>query len=349
MALSVAKLAEYMSHGLNIYIVGEAGTGKTQCLKAAAKKKGYKMAYMSAPTLDAYVDLVGIPIAEQDEKLKKKVLEFVRKKEFEDIEGIFIDEFPRGELKTHNAFFEIIQDGTINGEKAFPKLKFVVAAGNPITDEYMGQQQLDLALLDRFDMYLETDIKADLAYFVTTFGKDIGKALVDWHNMHDHKEKGYLSPRRLEKIGHTWLKMPEISTLKAMMPPGGDFNVALLQKMLQTAAQGSKVRNDPTAPLLKRIPLMDNSEVRKSRDEILNLLPTLKPDEVARVTESVSRSLKEDIRVSSIVKDWGAALEYFSAADIKTLLSNWPPNRKTDLYKKLSEAQIAMGKNLVSI
>ena len=135
MGLSVAKLAEYMGHGLSVYISGEAGTGKTYCLKAAADRAGYKMGYLSAPTLDPYLELTGLPIVEYNEKLKKKVLEFIRRKDFDDIEVLFIDELPRGELKTLNAIFEIVAEGTLNGESALPKLKCVVAAGNPITED----------------------------------------------------------------------------------------------------------------------------------------------------------------------------------------------------------------------
>lgn len=349
MAISVAKLAEYMGHGLNIYIVGKAGTGKTQMLKKAGEKAGLKVGYMSAPTLDAYIDLIGIPTVEEDKTLNAKVLKFIRKKDFLDIEALFIDELPRGELKTLNAIFELLLDGTINGERAIPNLKCVIAAGNPMTEEYTGQQQLDEALLDRMDIYLETDTAADLPYFIEVFGKQVGKALVDWHKLHDHEEKGYLSPRRLEKIGHTWLKMSEVSTLKAMVPPGGTFNVNLLQKSLEQAVRGEKIQKDTSAPISKRVPFMADKEIRDQRVEILAALPSLAPSELAQVTEAVSRALKNGVIVDKIVSEWGSALEYFSTADKTTMVASWPSSRVVEFQKKLASEKIAIGKNLITV
>lgn len=350
MAITVAKLSEYMEHGLNIYIHGEAGTGKTQMLTAAAKALSYKLGYMSAPTLDAYVDLVGIPVAKMDKQRKKKVLQFVRKQDFDDIEVLMVDELPRGELKTLNALFEVIQtQGCINGELAFPKLKAVVAAGNPMTEDYQGQQELDLALLDRFDIYLETSTDADLAYFINVFGQETGNALVKWHKLHDHKEKGYLSPRRLEKIGHTWLKMPNIGTLKDMMPPSGQFDTNLLQKSLQASVQNVKIQADPNARLVDRLAFENPAEVRSRRDQIIAELPNLSRKDVAKVTEAVARSLMKAVQVKSIIANWAPVLEYFSATDKTMLMSKWTTSRITEFQQGIAEAKISLGKNLIDL
>jgi len=347
MAISVTKLSEYLNHGLNLYLTGEAGTGKTQMLKAAAALSGLKLGYMSAPTLDAYVDLVGIPVAEYSEVLKKKVLEFIRKKDFLDIEILFIDELPRGELKTLNAIFEIVQFGTINGEIAMPNLKAVVAAGNPLTDDYTGQQQVDYALLDRFDFYIETEIIADPAYFARVFGKEYGDALTKWHKLHDHKAKGYLSPRRLEKIGHTWLLMPDMGTLKGMVPPNGDFDVSLLQKSLSAAVKGTnKLKVDPSQPLEDRISFMSAQEIRNAKAEILDLMPKLDREPLAKVTEAVARALAVGIRVDAVIRDWGTALTYFSTTDKTSMMNAWRPDRTADFLKKIDEAKIQIGSEL---
>lgn len=347
MTFTVSKLAEYMGHGLNLYIYGEAGTGKTQMLEASCNKLGLKMGYMSAPTLDPWTDLTGIPIAEKNKALKKKVLKFVRKQDFDDIEVLFIDELPRGELKTLNALFEIIQTkGEINGEMAFPKLKCVVAAGNPMTDDYQGQQELDGALLDRFDMYLESSTVADPGYFANVFGKEVGKALTEWHKLHDHKAKGYLSPRRLEKIGHTWRKMPSESTIKAMVPPGGTFNTNDLHKRLLNASQGDSTLVDASAPLIQKITFMSSDEIRSAQEEIIALLPTLDRSEMAQLTERVSAALQTGIRIDTIISKWAPVLEYFSASDKTTLLAKKNPAQNSEFTRKCIEAQLAIGKNL---
>ena len=348
MSVSVAKLSEYMKLGLNIYISGEAGTGKTQMLTAASDKSSFKMGYLSAPTLDAYVDLVGIPVAEYNDQLKKKVLEFIRKSDFEDIEVLFIDELPRGELKTLNAIFEIVQFGTINGEIAIPNLKCVVAAGNPMTDKYTGQQQLDTALLDRFDLYLETDSQADLPYFIKTFGKDIGKALVSWHKLHDHESKGYLSPRRLEKMGKTWQMIPEVGTLKAMTPPGGTFDVDLLHKALADASKGGKTKADPSSALVDRIPFMSVDEIRQARKEIIDELPKVARADQAKITEGAARALKKGLRVSVILQDWAPVLEYFSNIDKTSMMADWAASRNAEFLTGSTKENLVIGAKLKS-
>lgn len=349
MAITVAKLAEYMENELNIYISGEAGTGKTRMLMAAAKKLKLEMGYMSAPTLDAYVDLVGIPVAKMDKALKKRVLQFIRKSGFGDIQVLFVDELPRGELKTLNAIFELIQFGTINGEIAMPKLKCVVGAGNPMTEDYNGQQELDLALLDRFDMYLETDTKADPGYFTNTFGKTVGLALTSWHSAHDHKEKGYLSPRRLEKIGHTWLKMPEVGTLKAMMPPRGEFNVDLLQSKLEKASAQDRYKDDDSAPIQKRISMLSSDQIKEKREEILKSLPNLSKGDLAQTTGAIARTVRTGYRITALVEQWGPAFEYFAPSDTMDMMGPWSATKNTEFMKAITAAGISIGKNLVKV
>lgn len=343
---SVDTLAKYMELGLNIYIFGEHGTGKTFRLKDASKAAGLKLGYMSAPTLDAYVDLIGIPVAEENKELNRKVLEFIRKKEFDDIEVLFIDELPRGELKTLNAVFEVIQFGTINGDRALPKLKCVVAAGNPMTDEYVGQQQLDAALMDRFQVYLETSSSPDSAYFLNHFGKIFGKALIDWHGSHNREEDGYLSPRRLEDIGDTWKKISELATIKAMLPPGTSYKASLLHTQLQDAVRQERVASDPNASLVDKISLYSAFDVRSAREEIIEALPGLAPSDLSHVVENVAKKLSKGISTTKLVDEWGEFFEWCDPSAKTIFMRELSSARTGELLQKLKERNIRFGSKL---
>jgi MoxR-like ATPase len=91
MAITVQQLKQYMDASKNILIAGEAGTGKTEMLRAAAGELGLSMKYYSSSTLDPFADLVGIPVPDQ----VKKVVEYYRPREIDEAEVIFFDELNR--------------------------------------------------------------------------------------------------------------------------------------------------------------------------------------------------------------------------------------------------------------
>ena len=99
MAITVQQLKQYMEANKNILIAGEAGTGKTEMLKAAANELNLKMKYYSSSTLDPFADLVGIPVPNTSTKL----VEYYRPREIDEAQVIFFDELNRADPKTINA------------------------------------------------------------------------------------------------------------------------------------------------------------------------------------------------------------------------------------------------------
>jgi hypothetical protein len=89
-------------------------------------------------------------------------LQMVRPRDVDDAELIFFDEFNRADPKVHNAVLEIVQFQTINGEK-LPHARMVWAAMNPPGKEY-DVEDLDPALVDRFDVYEEVKATPSVTY-----------------------------------------------------------------------------------------------------------------------------------------------------------------------------------------
>jgi hypothetical protein len=198
----VPHAEQYLDANLNVLLIGLHGTGKTTSVLDLAQQKGLNVKLFTCSTLDVYTDLVGVPdpVVAAD---GQKELDFIRPREIDEAEFIFFDEINRADAKTLNAILEIIQFGTINGTP-LPKLRCCWAAMNPPGLDY-AVEDLDPALVDRFDVFEQVEAKPSVAYLAANGVRThIAKVLVNWHKDHDKTRRdaeSYLSPRRLHKIG----------------------------------------------------------------------------------------------------------------------------------------------------
>lgn len=191
------KLDFWIQNNLNVLLVGHKGVGKSSRVLDAFKKHGLKYKYFSAPTMDPWVDFLGVPKEQQDEN--GPFLELVKPKEFRDdnIEVIFMDEFNRAHKKVKNALMELIQFKSING-KQFKNLRMVWAAINPSDEGTYDVEEMDEAQEDRFQVQFHLDYEPDKEWFVEKFGEKVGKAAVEWWHDLPEPMKEKISPRRLE-------------------------------------------------------------------------------------------------------------------------------------------------------
>lgn len=205
---TVENLKEAMALGGNILIEGLHGTGKTSMLRQAAEELGLSISYYNAPTIDPYTDLVGIPYVKQDED-GNDYLDMVQQSTFKDSNVKFFDEINRAPYKTLNSLMELILEGSING-KVLDNHKICIAAINPSGGAYTTND-LEPALLDRFDFYFVVSEKPDRGFFVKKHGT-FGDILVSWWEEQFStiggtiNEADYLSPRRLDTIGTFFMR-----------------------------------------------------------------------------------------------------------------------------------------------
>jgi hypothetical protein len=262
---SLVPLADkYLDSGFNVMLMGLHGTGKTETIKALAAARGLKMKYYSCSTLDPFTDLVGVPTPvyycpDCDDKFETRTehreihpsctgklmrnLDMVRPRDVDEAELLFFDEFNRADPKVQNAVFEIIQFGSINGEK-LPNLKACWAAINPPEDEQNYQvEPIDPALMDRFDVYIEITPKPSVVYMAKHMPEPIARALKVWWDDHANAIRNgtkdahtsYISPRRLEKIGLVWCATHNPKSVYASLPPSGKFERKKLIDSLRLA------------------------------------------------------------------------------------------------------------------
>lgn len=294
MANLIPNLKTYIDHGYPILIVARHGIGKTAEVKNAVAELDLNLAYFNCATLDPYTNLIGVPFPEDDNDLGEKVLKLVRPKTLDHADVIFFDEINRAPSETTNAVFEIVQFGSINGEK-LPNLKCVIAAVNPAGDDEMDYDvnSIDPALQDRFFFTFNLKPKYSVDYMVKEENVDrsVAQALVDW--VADSKDQeNYISPRRLSIIGKVITETRTITGVKSLLPTG-NFNWKDLQKNLRVALLPEEERESITS--------IENKKLEEQAQKIIEILnefqigDTFKPE---LCTDSYMNGLKHVLTTS---------------------------------------------------
>ena len=341
MAINVQLLKSYMRNNFNVLIVGVAGTGKTAMLREAAKQLGLKMVYVEASKIDPFTDLIGIPVPQND----TKTIEYYRPSWLDEAEVLFIDEINRaGDPRILNALFEIVQFRTINGVP-LPKLKCVVAAMNPESEEYTVEA-LDHAFLDRFDMFLTAEPAIDYAYFSSRFNSAAATVVAQWwKNYHEgyleskkkgNAPQGYISPRRMEKVAAAFQCVPELSTIKNAMPPTvitADYNLlyAGLKAAFSTASKGEV---DSSANKYGKLFTLSDEKLRSQANADLLMAALMDKDFDAdsknRLLSQLTIALRENMGITRMMTIYGSAINMMSPMQKKQLLMTWPAAKKRE-------------------
>jgi len=344
MAINVNNVKNYMSNGLNILISGPLGTGKTAILTEAANQLGYKVKYYSTATLDPYTDLVGIPVPNKE----TKTVEFYRPRDLDEAEIVIMDEFNRADDRTRNTLFEIIQFGTINGEP-LPNLKAVAAAINPNDGSYTVDD-IDPALLDRFDVFLDSTPSIDAGYFSKKYGTDVARVVKslweEYNNSYKNAVKNnvakkavYLSPRRMDMMVSAFQAIPKKETLRDTLTPGAIISLDQWTRLLAEAFTPADVRanskNSKSRLTVNEFVNMPNELLRSSKN-ILALRAIYKDgnltnDEINRLNTALANALSKGVGPARIAENWGEILQNFTDVQVNTLMMGWTTYKKGEL------------------
>lgn len=248
------KLDFWLQHNLNVLLEGECGTGKSAQILDCFKRNKVKYLYFSAPTMDPFLHLLGIPKEVQTPE-GKSYLEFIKpqKLQFDEVEAIFFDECNRAPTRVLNCILEILQFKSVNGEK-FKNLRVVWAAINPADEGGKYQvEDLDPAHLDRFQIHYRVPSSPDPFYFRQKFGIELANnALQWWKELPDISQK-LVSPRRLDYA----LEMSQLGgDLRDVLPQG--INVTKLAEELANGSITAKLQ-----------PLMGSQKVEEARKFLL--------------------------------------------------------------------------------
>jgi hypothetical protein len=229
-----------IDEGWNVLIVGLHGVGKSAIVRGIADRHNLKWTMFNGATMDPHTELVGIPVPRSvtsaDGRTTREVLRMIRPEGIDEAELVFVDELNRAPLEVQNAILEMANERSINGEP-LPNLKCVIACINPPDGDY-HVHSLDLALQDRFDLFIEApcDPQAGVMEKFDGLPKKVAEALVKWHSEADHTKRGtYISPRRLAKMGKVFMASRSKDMLNMSLTPGTVADMGKLYLMLMEA------------------------------------------------------------------------------------------------------------------
>lgn len=340
--ISVMEMRKLIKAELNVLLIGPSGVGKTLITREAVESLGLKLKVLNAPTLDPYAHLIGIPVPDPG----SKDIDFRRPVDIREAEVIFVDEANRASDPTFNALMELTQFRSINGEK-LPNLKCVIAAMNPPDGDYKVNE-IDIAILDRFDVYFDLPASIDAPYFIRKYGSGLGKTAVEfWRNYENARVRqrstankvGYLSPRKLERIldnyiasGMTTASIPPKVTVTAssIRKEFGPFvkNGAIVDPSAKATPTSSGAASSATGvskftPETRRV-------IRQSGANALSFISDQGNSDAALnfVQEALTKTFSPT-RLGST--DWTKVLEALGRARCMAMYSTWSQGKQTQL------------------
>lgn len=366
----------YLENNFNLLLVGLHGTGKTVTIKNLAQEHGLKLKYFSCSTLDPYTDLVGVPtprdyctecktyykdtpVCPECGGKTVESLKMVRPRDVDDADIIFFDEFNRADPKTQNALFEIMQFGSINGDP-LPNLRCCWAAINPPDDEQnYSVEQLDPALLDRFDLYVDINAKPSVAYLEQHMPVQIAVVLKTWWDAHQEainkgtkdRHSDYISPRRLEKIGLVWCATQNSRSVHNAFPMGGQFERNKLVNQLKEAqakVDANTGLTDPDEDYYDEDPDLDYDgnnlgdkpapqftyRLGSMRAESAELSEYLRDNPMHHAThERVSQELCKGVGGEQLVTLYGEILNALNPATLEALITGFPAAKVSQMRR----------------
>jgi len=159
-----------------VLLKGIHGIGKSESIKYHMEVRGYQMITLFLGQAADPGDIIGLPtkrtkiVPEQKIKVMvagKEVIEVIAEHEEEytdfappkwwptDMNGkyvLFLDELNRGKPEVMQCIMDMVLNRKLNGRYLPPNTR-IIAAMNPLDDGYYQVEELDPALLDRFNIY----------------------------------------------------------------------------------------------------------------------------------------------------------------------------------------------------
>lgn len=329
----IPKAGMWLDNNLNVMLIGLHGVGKTQVVLDECKAKGLRMKYFSCSTLDPFTDLVGVPFARKDDE-GNEYLKMVRPRDIDKAEIIFMDEFNRADSKVHNALMEIILFRTINGEP-LPNLRMVWAAMNPPGGDY-DVEELDPALLDRFDVFEDVAARPSVEYMVSRgIREGVAQALIAWWQEQNKTRRSaaeVITPRRLEKIGLLYEKTGDF---KSAIPNWFTTDRGKLRQMLADV----KAREVATQGGDSQTGVYRGFEYSPEylKDNSFEVTEYLRKNPNDHETHRAVKEVISQRQGPTIVRDYGEIADALTPSVLEGLLADMAPGKFGRISSSLAE------------
>ena len=339
----------FVKNRLNVLCRGLHGVGKTTVMIEALERNNIPYRYFSTPTMDPFVDFIGVPKPVWDEEMQREFLRLIIPEQFHKgtYTALIFDEVNRGKPRVRNAVMELIQFHTINGEK-FNGIEMIWGGMNPEetddADLSYDVEVLDPAQKDRFDVFVDFPYKPDKRWFESEFGESGLGAVEWWHTITD-EQKVEVSPRRLEKA----LRMFDMGGDIRFVIPQNDINVTALRTRIDTGTLADKLerllKQDEEARV-RFFNIINNTtetmnHVLAKPEYVREFLPYMQRDMISeKVVEDNGRYMETIIRdgdADTIIPILATMLASKQVArPLRSLIKEHANNRKLDLTSAVS-------------
>jgi len=140
-----------------ILLEGKHGIGKSECVRTYFEGKGYRVVTKFLGQLADAGDLIGLPRHTEDPESGVVHTDFAPPTwwpmTMEENVILFLDELNRGKPEVMQCIMDMVLNRRLNDRKLPTKCR-IIAAMNPVSDDgYYEVEELDPALLDRFNRY----------------------------------------------------------------------------------------------------------------------------------------------------------------------------------------------------
>jgi len=329
----------YIENGQNILLIGLHGTGKTETIRALAEEMGLKVKSYSCSTLDPFTDLVGVPVPRIGEDGREH-LKMIRPIDIDEANIVFFDELNRARPEVQDAVLEIIQSKTINGEP-LPNLMCCIGAINPPNGEYKVEE-LDPALMDRFDGYIEFTPRPSVAYMAQHMDKAVAQALKSWWDDHNREKRGpesYISPRRLYKIGMVFTTHKNKRAVLQSLPPGGKYDSNKLYTMLDEALHPEKKAKREAANIgdgaASGIDFTDVKTMAKDKDKLAVFLRS--NPQALETHRKTSKALENGVSGQVLISEWDEVLDGLHKPVLEALINSFAQPKVSQMRLAFTE------------
>ena len=327
----------YIKNGQNILLIGLHGTGKTETIRELAESLGMKVKSYSCATLDPFTDLVGVPVPRVG-KDGKEHLVMIRPIDIDEADIVFFDELNRARQEVLDAVLEIIQSKTINGEP-LPNLKCCIGAMNPPNGEYKVEE-LDPALMDRFDAYIEFTPRPSVAWMAQHMPKEVAQALKAWWDDHNKEKRDqYISPRRLYKLGMIFMTHKNKRAVLQALPPGGKYDSNKLYSMLDEALHPEKKEKREKSGLgdaaVSGIDFSDHKTMTSSKDKLATFLRG--NPQALETHRKAAKALENGVSGQALISDWDEVLDSLHKPVLESLIASFAQPKVSQMRLSFAE------------
>lgn len=317
--VNIDNLKHYGRLNYNVLMIGLHGIGKTAITKKVfTDLYGTRWRYFSAPTLDPWVDFVGVPetVTNPD---GKRWLELIRPRFIaeNEVDGIFFDELNRSSDKVQNAIMELTQFKTINGHH-LSSLKVIWGAINPSDDEDTYKvNAMDPAFLDRFQVHIELPYKIDEEYFHEKY-PETAVHFIDWWKDMPKDQQNLVSPRRLDYAADAFKNN---CRLEDFLPHTTNI------KKLRTA-----LKSQPFQELIRKVgTAADAQTFLKNQNNVTKMLDMVKLKDSAAIEffEKYGKQLPKEMTEPFVEIVYAQKKGMQSVSNMEELIKNLPDDRGT--------------------